>query len=251
MSDGIGLRQRGLRGVGGWVTIALPVPGARPDAEDVVFVTLRLPAAGLPAKDSAAWRALAKKPLLLAMPGVPSLDHQDRRPSFPHYALPSYLAESLHAVGFDAMCEFQLAVVESPGRMPNTRRGLDALVRQLPELFPFDPDRLVLLGDGHGASGVADLAVQIPKRVCGLVLVNSTGGLATPQLRVLSDHPILIIAGHGKVHPDDLARFRIHAKQAERTAKLEIQEDRKWPWSIALPLAARDMEAFVRRVVSR
>lgn len=240
-----------LRGVGGRVTIALPVPGNRPEEKEVVFVTLRLPAAGLPAKDSMAWQTLAGKPLVLVMSAVPSLDHRDRRPSFPNYALPSYLAESLHLVGFDASGEFQLAVVESPGRVPNTRRALEALLRQLPDVFPFDPDRLVLVGDGHGATGMADLALKIPERVRGLVLVNGTGGLATNQLRVLRQHPILIIPGHGKVRPDDLDRFRRYAKYAEKTTELEIRDDRKWPWCIALPLAAPQIQAFARRALAR
>ena len=239
-----------LNGLSGRVSIALPVESAQPSEKEVVFLTLRLPAGGLPARGSPAWKSLAKRPLVLAMSGVPVLDHQDRRPSFPHYALPSFLSESLHVAGFDAKAEFQLVVTESPGRTPNTRRALEAVLRHLPELYPFDQDRLVLVGEGHGASGMADLALQIPKRVRGLVLVNSTGGLATPQLRELRDHPILIVPGHGRLGADELSRMRLYAKDAKKVG-IEILDDRKWPWSIALPLAAREIEAFARRVVAR
>ena len=96
---------------------------------------------------------MARKPLVLVMARTPSLSADDKRPSFPHYTLPSYLMADLARAGFDAAREFQLAVVESPGRMRNTRAGLEAVLRWLPELFPFDADRIVFVGDGHGAAG--------------------------------------------------------------------------------------------------
>ncbi len=237
-----------LKSLGGFVTIALPVKGADPTPEDVVFAALRLPPKGLPAKASAGWKALAKKPLMVVLPSIPVLDHADRRPSFPHYTLPGYPVEALKIVGFDRDDAFQLVVVESPGRMKNTRAGLQALLAGLPEVFPFDPDRLVLVGAGHGASGVADLAMQFPKRVRGLVLVDSHGGLATPQLRTLRELPILAIAGHSPAGKRNLDLLRTYAKYAEKTQGLEIVEDDSRPWCLTVPLSARRIEAFGRRV---
>jgi pimeloyl-ACP methyl ester carboxylesterase len=242
-----------LASVGGFATIALPVKGAAPvkggerASTDVVFATLRLPAGGLPEKGSDAWQALAKKPLLLLTPSIPVLDHVDRRPSFPHFTLPGYFAEALQLVELDRDQEFQLVVVESPGRMKNTRAALIALLERLSEVFPFDGDRLVLAGEGYGAPGVADLAQVYPERVRGLVLADSSGGLAAPQLRSLRSLPILAIVGHAPVARQSVERLRIAAAAAKKPA-LEILDDQARPWSLTLPMAAREIEAFARRV---
>ncbi len=236
-----------LKSVGGFATIALPVEDAKNPRRDVVFTTLRLPTGGLPAKGSEGHEALARKPLMLVMPSIPVLDHADRRPSFPHYTLPGYLVEALKIVGFDKEQAFQLVVVESPGRMKHTLAGMVSLLSTLAEVFPFDADRIVLIGEGHGASGVVDLAMKYPRRVRGLVLVNATGGLASPQLRTLRELPILAIAGHSPSAKQSIDLLQTYAKSAENK-KLEVLQDKSRPWCLAVPMAARQIEAFGRRV---
>jgi pimeloyl-ACP methyl ester carboxylesterase len=122
-----------------------------------------------------------------------------------------------------------------------------SLLSTLAEVFPFDADRIVLIGEGHGASGVVDLAMKYPKRVRGLVLVNATGGLASPQLRTLRELPILAIAGHSPSAKQSIDLLQIYAKSAEHK-KLEVLQDKSRPWCLAVPMAARQIEAFGRRV---
>ena len=124
--------------------------------------------------------------------------------------------------------------------MKNTLSGLKGLLRSLPEVFPFDPNRIVLVGDGHGAVGATDLTLTAPDRVRALVLVNAAGGLATPQLRKLLALPIMVIPGHGRrFGASAIERLRIYSRKAgkkEGEAGLQNLDDRKWPWCLALPL---------------
>ena len=70
--------------------------------------------------------------------------------------------------------------------MESTRTGLQAVLQHLPSVYPFDPNRVVLAGDSHGARGVVDVVLEQPGSVRGIVLANTGGGLATPQLRKLA-----------------------------------------------------------------
>ena len=232
-----------LLGLTGFVPTAIPA-----GTGDVAFVALRLPKGGLPGRGSAEFQELARRPLVLVMDSIPAWDPEGRRPSHPRVALPDYLAESLRIVGFDAKEEFQLVVVESPGRMRNTLASLQGLLQNLPQVFPFDAKRIVLVGAGHGARSVADLALRQKDGVRGLVLVNTGGGLATPQLATLGDVPILAIPGHGHVGAESIRLLRVCAKDAGRRGSLTILDGQKWPWCLALPLAARHIEAFARKV---
>ncbi|MCA8955255.1 MAG: hypothetical protein KDC87_04225 [Planctomycetes bacterium] len=213
--------------------------------DQIAFVNARLPEGGVPARGSERWTTLAKRPLLLVIARAPSFDHEDRRPSYPPYALPGYLAASLQLVAFDRERHFQLVVVESPGRMPNTRRGLVGLVKHLPALLPFDPQRIVVVGEGRGARAAVILSEEVPDAIRGLVLVHTSGGLATPALRKLRDLPILAIPGYRRVGADSIERLKLYARHAGKT-NLRVLDDRRWPWPLALPLAAREVEAFAR-----
>ena len=234
-----------LQGLRGDVTIALPVTGPEAKDADAAIVSLRLPAAGMPKPDSEEWKRRAALPLILFMGAIPTLDHEDRRPSYPHFALPVFLAAELRLAGFDADERFQVAVVESPGRLKNTRRGLLALLKELPKVFPFDPKRLVLVGDGHGAGCITDLALAVKDRVRGVVVINAHGGLAALQLRRLGDVKVLGIGGDSDQARRSLGLLRTYAKYAEKAVDVRIL---KLPWSLTLPLSAGEIELFARAV---
>ena len=89
--------------------------------------------------------------------------------------------------------------------------------------------------------------MKYPRRVRGLVLVNATGGLASPQLRTLRELPILAIAGHSPSAKQSIDLLQTYAKSAENK-KLEVLQDKSRPWCLAVPMAARQIEAFGRRV---
>ena len=68
------------------------------------------------------------------------------------------------------------------------------------------------------------------------------------QLRKLLALPILAIPGHGRrAGADAIERLRIYARHAGKKEGLQILGERKWPWCLALPLAAREIEDLARR----
>lgn len=234
-----------LEGLRGYVDIALPG-----DQGELVFVTPRLPSGGLPAPGSEKWQAMARRPLMLFIGRRPTWDLQARRPSHPRYALPAYLAASLDLAKFDAKGQFQVVVVESPGRIPV--RHLATMLEGLSEVLPFDSKRLVLVGEGQGASSVVDLALDHPTRVAGLVVFGNSGGLATPQLRTLKAVPILAIKLQGQtIGAAGIDLLPTYAKHAPKPKGLEIVKSSTLPWSIAVPLSAARIEAFGLRATKR
>ncbi len=238
----LGADKPALNGLQGYVDIALPATG-----RDLVFVTPRLPPDGLPKPGSDAWVALAKRPLLLVIGRGPTWDLEARRPSHPPSALPGYLAAVLEAVRFDAAGRFQVVVVESPGRVAT--QGFAAMLDALGTLLPCDPRRLVLVGEGHGTAVAADLALRRPAAVAGLVLLGNSGGLATPQLRKLRKAEILALGYHGdSAGAQSIQLLNTYAANADHKTGLETDLQVALPWSIALPLSARRIEAFARRV---
>jgi pimeloyl-ACP methyl ester carboxylesterase len=110
---------------------------------------------------------------------------------------------------------------------------------------------MVLVGDGHGASALADFAQEIPDRVRGLVLFNSSGGLATPGLRRLPGVEILAVPGHGRSGARSIGMLTTFAARAGKAEAVTIETQRQWPWSIAMPLAGPEIEAFAARVTAR
>jgi hypothetical protein len=77
----LGQGRAAFDGLSGYVETALPAGEG-----EVIYASLRLPPTGLPApsswaRGSAAWQALARRPLLLMMGRLPSWDVDDRRPS--------------------------------------------------------------------------------------------------------------------------------------------------------------------------
>ena len=93
---------------------------------------------------------------------------------------------------------------------------------------------------------MVDLALAMPDRVRGLVVVNANGGLATNQLRALPDTAVLAIAGHAPRPQRSIGLLRTYARLAGKA--VEFQTGPKRPWCLALPLAAAEIEAFARRV---
>ena len=235
-----------LLGERGYFETAMPVAG---DENALVSVSMRLPAAGLPSAGSDAFAELAKRPLVLMCSRPPSNDHLQSRPSAPRSTPPTFLAASLEAVGFDAAAAFQVVVVESPGRVKLSAKVLGGLVRDLARLLPFDPERVVIVGDGHGAYSAADFALEHHGDVVkGIVLVNSSGGLATPQIRKMQGLPILGVPGHRVLAGESLRLLLRYSEQADQVEALRMLGHRKWPWCFAVPLAARYIESFVARV---
>lgn len=244
--DNIRAKKPALTGLGGYVDIALPAGDG-----EIVFVTPRLPVEGLPASGSKKWRELARRPLMLFLGRRPSWDVQGRRPSHPRFALPAYLAAALDLADFDAELRFQVVVVESPGRIPASRLG--TMLGNLSDALPCDPKRLILIGEGQGASAAAQLALARPDHVAGLVLVGNAGGLATPQLRKLKAVRVVALKCHGDVPgAASIDLLRTYGKYAGKTASIEIDaEAKKLPWSIAVPIVARQIEMFGTRVSTR
>ncbi|MEE2888239.1 MAG: hypothetical protein VX951_12485 [Planctomycetota bacterium] len=235
-----------LAGLQGYVDIALPCGD-----NEIVFATPRLPAGGLPAPDSKAWRQLARRPLMLFLGRRPSWDVQGRRPSHPRFALPAYLATALDLAGFDEEGRFQVLVLESPGRIPSSR--FQIMLSELSAALPCDVERMILVGEGQGAGVAVDLALARPEHVAGLVLVGNSGGLATPQLRKLKAVSIVALTRHGDVPgAASIGLLRTYSKHAGTSGGLEIDPwVKKLPWSIAIPMVARQLELFGAKVSTR
>ena len=234
-----------LAGLTGYVDVALPSKD-----KEIVFVTLRLPARELPAAGSDTWRELARRPLMLFVGRRPTWDSKRRRPSHPVFALPTYLAASLNLAKFDQAGNFQVVVAESSGRVAVSQ--LQAMLAHVSKVVPCDPNRLVLIGEDQGASAAVGLALAQPERVAGLALFGTAGGLATPQLRKLGAVPIFVYKSD--LHADgsgELDLLRAYAGHAEHEENLEILTQPAMPWAIALPLMARQIEAFAARVTKR
>jgi pimeloyl-ACP methyl ester carboxylesterase len=238
-------KKSALAGLTGYVDIALPSKG-----KDIVFVTLRLPERELPAPGSARWQGLAQRPLVLFVGRRPTWDSKRRRPSYPAFALPTYLAASLRLAKFDQAGGFQVVVAESPGRVAASQ--LQAMLAHLSKVVPYDPKRLVLVGEGQGASAAVGLALAQPDRVAGLALFGTAGGLATPQLRKLQAVPIFVYkSGLAADGSGELDLLRVYARHAKHVENLEILTQPTLPWAIALPLMAPKIEAFATRVTTR
>ena len=236
-----------LSGISGPVTIGLPAGDA-----GLMYTTLRLPEGGLPAPGTDQWADLAAKPLVVFVSGRPALDSRGgprSAPSAPKFTMPIELAESLEVAGFDRDNQFQIAVVESPGRVREFPTSLVEMVAGMGRVFPFDSDRMVFVGERHGGHGVVALAKAAGERCKGIVLVDTRGGLASVELRSLPHLLVLAIPGHGSDSAINIRLLRRYAESANKAGDVRILDDRNWPWCFALPLAAGPIEEFVQRVV--
>ena len=194
----------------------------------------------------------APPPLVLFMPGAPTWNHVGRRPRWPQSLAPGFLVEMLKATGFDRDGRFQLAVLESPGRVPKIMDALGSVMATLPKVVSFDKRRVFLVGDRQGASCLASLAVGEPKACRGLVVCN--GGVEALTLNNLGNGkleglPTLVVPGHG--HPGSEQALRHHkiAVEEGKADHVTVLDGDTLPWPIALPLAAARIEAFVKKVV--
>ena len=91
-----------------------------------------------------------------------------------------------------------------------------------------------------------------PKIARGVVLVTGgAGSLVEVQLKKTGTMRYLVVPGHG--HPGGAALLRMRKPVAEGSAKQRVQflTDRLWPWSLATPLAARDIEKFAETVFDK
>ncbi len=226
-----------LQGSSGWVCVELP-------NQDMwqMQVALRM----MPDKKA----DLEPPPLVLFMPGAPAWNPRGRRPRSPESVEPGFLVRMLRTSGFDRQRRWQMVVVESPGRVRNTLQMLRNVLKALPELVRYDPRKVFLVGDRQGAEGVVSLALNQPGCCRGLVLASGgASALTLNNIQKLGDLPVLVIPGHG--HPAGES-IRIHykiAKQEGKAAHIRLLSERKWPWSLALPLASREIEAFVTRTL--
>ena len=187
-------------------------------------------------------------PLVLFMPGAPAWNHRGRRPQLPESQSPGFLVEKLKAVGFDRDGRFQLVVLESPGRVPKIMDALRSVMAILPTLVAFDKERVFLVGDRQGASGLASLAVGQPKAFRGLVVCN--GGVEVMTLNnlgKLGGLPTLVVPGHGHAGGNALIRHHKIAVEKGKADHVSVLEGKTLPWPIALPLAAARIEAFVKK----
>ncbi|MHC4515939.1 MAG: hypothetical protein ACYTGW_11360 [Planctomycetota bacterium] len=221
-----------LTGAAGWVTLELPNQEMwHPQ------VALRM----MPDK-----QAGAPPSLVLFVPGAPAWNPRGRRPRSPESVEPGFLVEMLKTSGFDHQRRWQLVVVESPGRVRNTLQTLRNVLAMLPKVVRYDRQKVFLIGDRQGAAAVASLALSQPGSCRGLVLSNGgTGALTLAHIEKLGDTRVLVIPGHGHAASEGLRLHYEIAKAEGMAAHVRLLSERKWPWSIALPLASREIEAFV------
>ena len=236
-----------LTGISGFATVALPA-----NDRGLLYTALRLPASGLPVPGTTQWTELAKKPLVVFVTGRPAFDSKGgprSAPSAPRYTMPIELAESLQVSGFDTANQFQIAVVESPGRVREFPTALREMVAGMDRVFPFDRSRMVFVGERHGGHGVVELARASGDRCRGIVLVDSGGGLVGQDLLALPHLKVLAIPAHGSNSAINIQRLPLYAEHAGKKGDVQVLDDRTWSWCFALPLAASEIEEFVQRVI--
>ncbi len=187
-----------------------------------------------------------ERPLVLFLPSAPSWDGGTDRPSGVKSEAPAWLWSELERMGFDAAGEFHTAIMESPGRMKSPLLALPKVVQYLQTILPVDGDRVVLVGDRGGAYCVSRALVAHPDLARGAVLVNG-GALSNPDLEKLGDKHFMLVPSAG--HPSEVHLESLQ-KRAEGRANAGMLEGADLrPWPIAVPLASRAIEGFVRAVV--
>jgi len=233
-----------LHGLSGWVALEFP-------NQDMwqVEVALRL----MPDRQENG----PLPPLVLFLPGAPAWSPRGRRPRSPESLSPGFLVEMLKTSGFDKERRWQLVVVESPGRVRNTLQTLGNVMAALEALntpqdgVRFDRRKIVLVGDRQGASGVVSLAMEHPDVYRGLVISNGgVEALTLNNIDKLGGLPMLVIPGHGHVASEGLLQHYEIARKDAKADHIQVLSKRCWPWPIALPLASREIEAFIARVLA-
>lgn len=231
-----------LQGLSDWVSVEFP-------NKDMwqVEVALRL----MPDKKKAG----PPPPLVLFLPGAPAWSPRAHRPRSPESLSPGFLVEMLKTSGFDKQRRWQLVVVESPGRVRNTLQTLHNVMAALDQLAAqgsvrFDKRKVILVGDRQGASGVISLALDQPDVCRGLVLANGgVEAITLNNIQKLGELPVLVIPGHGHVTSDGILQHYEIARKHKKADHIQILSKRRWPWSIALPLASREIEQFIAGVL--
>lgn len=230
-----------LQGLSGWVSVEFP-------NKDMwqMEVALRL----MPDKKEG-----PPPPLVVFLPGAPAWSARADRPRSPESLSPSFLVEMLKTTGFDKERRWQLVVVESPGRVRNTLRTLGNVMAALDSLaaegtLRFDKHKIILVGDRQGASGVVSLAMEQPDAYRGLVIANGgVEALTLNNIPKLGGLPMLVIPGYGHVTTTGILQHYEIAKKHGKAGHIQLLSKRHWPWSIAIPLASREIEKFIRGVL--
>ncbi|MBK8974467.1 MAG: hypothetical protein IPM29_00930 [Planctomycetes bacterium] len=222
-----------LDGVVGPVTLGLPGAPGDDGAGELVIARLSVPEPGA-----------APRPLCVVMPGTPAWDLRGDRPMSPASSEPAWLAERLARVGFDAGGRLHVAVLESPGRFANPAVTLRAATRALREILPVGDLPTVWIGEREAAWAASRALVDAPGAVRGLVLVGGVG-LSQRDVEAL-DPPVPVLGVTAVGHPasDVLARLAAGIGDPRRFA---VTEPAGVAWSLALPLRAAEVEAFVLR----
>ena len=87
-------------------------------------------------------------------------------------------------------------------------------------------------------------------RYRGLVLASGgIGALTLNNIQKLGKLPVLVIPGHGHTASEGMLQHYQIAKEHGKASHIQVLSQRRWPWSIALPLASREIEAFIARVL--
>ncbi len=228
-------KKPALDGLSGWVQIGLPVEEAKNYPKKGPQHTLRL-ALRLP-------KTPAPRPMLLFIPGAPSWNVQDHRPSSPRYTAPDFLASDLRMLDFDAKDEALLVIMESPGRLPSSGMALDAARKHLPGLLPVAKGEVVVVAERQAAGGVfSDLMLESDPMLA-LVLVNGVGLMNQYVFAHLEHKPVLGVPGLG--HPATKSLQRLQKYLHGRDAGKEFKIMQPLPWCLALPMALPEISKLL------
>jgi hypothetical protein len=228
IADRLACGEPALAGAEGWVPIALP---CGPDEVALVRVrcTRERPADA------------PRRPLVLFVPGSAVLQSSWSRPTSVPAVDPGWLAEALRAFDFDAEQRFELAVMESPGRLRSATSAVGAVAREATRLLHGD-GRVFLVGEREGAALVASAVSRDPAVAAGLVLV--AGGALDPEgAQRLAQVPLLAVPALG--HLGNVNLERAAELMREAGAPVQTLAPELCPWSIGIAAVLPEIEAFL------
>ncbi len=220
-------------GLGGDAMLALPVPGGAP-----LRCTLR------PARGAAA------QPLVVFAGAAPAFDPGLDRPVAPSSRDPAWLAHELAGFGDG---RWHVAFLESPGVGRDYAPALRGALELLPRITGAGDAKPLLVVEREAATIVALRLAEFRQLVCGLVLVGG-GGIPGPALLANGDLPVRVAAARGAGEEPLQRVIDFVALQQQRGTwhgDVAWLSPRRPPWTAAVPLLARELEAFARECFAR
>lgn len=236
--DNVAAERAPLAGATGYVSLGFELePSADPrQLPKMLHVRVR-PAAS----DTA-----SLPPLVLFAVGAPTWDGALARPSGVSTMPPGWMVQTLLAADFDPASEWVCATMQSLGEVADPTAAVARALATLGSLVPFDPERVLLVGERDSAGSMLACARPgvLPKTPRGVVVVAG-GALGRAEIDVLEHTRLLIVPAAGHLSQENLQRIAHYAEAAGLSDRMAtVDAVRAWPW--ALPFALPRIAAFAR-----